>query len=138
MPRKFAHLLLLASALIGLNLATFAGAASGPYEDGLAAYYRKDFATALRLFEPLVKHGDARAQLVLGFMYFAGEGVPESRKLSFVWFSIAGANSPADSPGFKDAVGARDMVAQEMSPAELEEARAAADLCLRSSYKQCE
>jgi hypothetical protein len=128
----------IALALIGLNLAAFAGAASGPFEDGLAAYYQKDFATALRLFEPLVEQSDARAQLVLGFMYFAGEGVAESRKLSFVWFSIAGANSAVGSRTFEDAVGGRDMVAQEMSPAELNEARAAADLCQRRSYKDCE
>lgn len=52
------------------------GAFAGPLEDGVAAYSRGDFATALRLLRPLAENGNAYAQYSLGFMYATGKGVP--------------------------------------------------------------
>ena len=42
------------------------GAAAGPLEEGVAAYTRGDYATALRLQRPLAEYGDAFAQVTLG------------------------------------------------------------------------
>jgi len=53
------------------------GSAAGPVEDAAAAYKRGDYATAMRLFRPLADEGDASAQVVLGFMYKRGQGVPQ-------------------------------------------------------------
>ena len=50
---------------------------AGPVEDAAAAYKRGDYATAMRLFRPLADDGDASAQVVLGFMYKRGQGVPQ-------------------------------------------------------------
>jgi TPR repeat protein len=46
-------------------------------EDGIAAYERSDYTTALRLLSPLADQGDARALNNLGRMYFGGQGVPK-------------------------------------------------------------
>ncbi len=45
-----------------LSLMLTGAAAAGPYEEGVAAYQRGDYATALRLWRPLAEQGDARAQ----------------------------------------------------------------------------
>ena len=47
--------------IAGLLFATGAVLA-GPFEDGLGAYLRKDYATALRLWRPLAIKGHAGAQ----------------------------------------------------------------------------
>lgn len=49
----------------------------GPFEEGIAAYDRKDFATALVWFRKVADQGYAIAQLSLGEMYDYGQGVPE-------------------------------------------------------------
>ena len=41
-------------------------AVAGPFEDGEAAFSKGDYATALRLWQPLAQQGDARAQNGLG------------------------------------------------------------------------
>jgi hypothetical protein len=47
-------------------------------DDGLAAYGRGDYATALQEWLPLAEQGDAVAQYNLGVMYANGWGVPEN------------------------------------------------------------
>ena len=56
-------------------IAVVVAAVAGPFEDGKAAYDRRDYATAYRLWRPLADKGDAVAQYKLGGMYFSGEGV---------------------------------------------------------------
>ncbi|HPL80431.1 MAG TPA: sel1 repeat family protein, partial [Burkholderiaceae bacterium] len=48
---------------------------AGPFEDAIAAYNRKDYATALRLFRPMAEQGYSDAQSNLGLMYEEGKGV---------------------------------------------------------------
>ena len=50
----------------------------GNYADGVEAYNRGDYATALQEFRPLAEQGDVKAQFNLGFMYDNGKGVPEN------------------------------------------------------------
>ena len=40
-----------------------------PFQDGVAADWRGDYATALRIFRPLADQGAALAQYNLGVMY---------------------------------------------------------------------
>jgi TPR repeat protein len=42
-----------------------------------AAYQKGNFEAALRLGRPLADEGDARAQSILGLMYYRGRGVPQ-------------------------------------------------------------
>lgn len=70
-----------------LSLGQMAGA--GPYEDGEAAYQRRDYATALRLWRPLADKGDAKAQARLGFMYQVGSGVAQDDEEGMKWYRLA-------------------------------------------------
>lgn len=66
-----------------------APASAGPYEDGLAAHQRKDYATAMRLFRGLAEKGDARAQYALGLMYANGEGGMQNFAEAAKWWRLA-------------------------------------------------
>ena len=65
--------ILFAAALV-IGIAAPAGAG---IEQGLAAYIRGDFATALRQYREPAGHGEAAAQFALGLMHHRGEGVPQ-------------------------------------------------------------
>jgi TPR repeat protein len=65
------------------------GAAAEPYEDGMAAFARKDYPTALRYFQPLAEHGDVRAQSDLGTMYMGGWGVARDHVEAARWYRRA-------------------------------------------------
>ena len=77
--------------LLALVLAVgISGAAvAGPFEDGVAAYGKADYATALRLWRPLADLGDADAQINLGVMYANGEGVPQDYAQAVAWYRKA-------------------------------------------------
>ncbi len=77
--------------LAGVVLAVMltGGAAAGPYGEGVAAYERGDYATALRLMRPLAEQGDAAAQSNLGVMYDTGQGVPQDDAEAVKWFRLA-------------------------------------------------
>ena len=56
----------------------FAHAAwSGDMEDGLAAYQRKDYATAFTKFRSAAQQGNRDAQTFVGMMYNEGKGVAQ-------------------------------------------------------------
>src|SRR3954447_2185866 len=57
--------------------------------DGLSAYRRHDYVTALRLLRPLADQGNAVAQFSLGFMYAHGRGVSKDDALAAEWFRLA-------------------------------------------------
>lgn len=69
------------STLLHLTLAAsliLTGAAiAGSLEDATTAYERGDYETALRLLQMLTERGNAAAQLKLGEMYAAGNGVQQ-------------------------------------------------------------
>jgi TPR repeat protein len=62
---------------------------AGPLEDGLAAFERGDYATALHLLKPLAEQGYASAQANLGNMYANGRGVPQDDAEAVKWYSKA-------------------------------------------------
>jgi TPR repeat protein len=143
--------------LLKLLLILFAFAAgpavAGPYEDAIAAYDKGDYATALRLWRPLVEQGEARAQSNLGFMYDKGHGVPQDFVQAMAWYRKAaeqgearaqfnlglmyynGQGVPQDyvqahmwfnlsaANGNANAVKGRDIVAAKMTPAQIAEAQ---------------
>jgi len=86
---------LLATLVLSLSLA--APVLAGPYEDGLAASKRGDYATALRLWLPLAEQGDAYAQFNLGYMYAKGEGVPQDYAEAVKWYRKAAGQGDADA-----------------------------------------
>ena len=66
------------------------------------------------------EQGDAKAQFMLGMMYFNGRGVAQDYKLAYVWSSVSAAN------GHIEAAANRDLFAKRLSPAVLAEAQALA------------
>ena len=92
-------------------------AVAGPFEDGLVAAQKGDYATALRLWRPLAEQDDAYAQGNLGVMYDKGWGVPQDYVQAHMWFNLAAAKGDAD------AIKSRDNVAAKMTPAQISEAQ---------------
>jgi TPR repeat protein len=128
-------------------LALAGTAVAGPLEDGIEAVDRGDYATALRLLQPLAEKGDPEAQINLGNMYFDGNGVPQDNAESVKWYLLAAGQGSADAQialGFlyeygeavpQDYVQAhkwfdlagsglyRDTLAAKMTPAQIAEAQ---------------
>ena len=78
----------IAAILLTSSLAIRA-ACAGQLDDAVAAGERGDYATALRLLQPLAEQGDRVAQYDLGIMHFAGQGVPQNVAEATNWFRKA-------------------------------------------------
>ena len=128
---------------------------------------RGDYAAALKEWLPLAEQGDARAQTNLGVMYRDGQGVPRDHKTALKWYTLAAEQGYANAqnnlgvmygegPGvIQDYVRAhmwgniaasngsenggkvRDIVAKEMTPADISAAQTLARECVRRNYKRC-
>ena len=72
--------------LIAALLFAAGPALAGPYEDGLAAYNRGDYKTAMRAWRPLAQSGNPNAQFSIGAMYDNGQGVPKDDQQAMFWF----------------------------------------------------
>jgi hypothetical protein len=66
-----------------------APASAGPYEDGVAAYDRKDYAAALDAWLPLAQQGNAAAQFNVGVLYEKGLGVAQDLGAAARWYRKA-------------------------------------------------
>ena len=75
--------------LIPILLIVLVAPAWADFDDGLAAYERRDYATALREFKHLAEQGDARAQARLGNMYVEGKGVSRNDAEAVKWYRKA-------------------------------------------------
>jgi uncharacterized protein len=73
-----------------LAVGTFAFAEAGQLEDGEAAYFKHDYANAMRLLRPLADGGSAAAQNWLASIYFwGGHGVPQNAAQAAQWYRKA-------------------------------------------------
>ena len=88
------RLLMLIVALLMSGAA--APAVAGPFEDGLAAHGKGDYATALRLWRPLAEQGNARAQYNLGLMYDTA-GACQDYVQAASWYRKAADQGDADA-----------------------------------------
>ena len=81
---------LLGGLLPVLVLCLFAAASAwGDVKEGVAAYERKDYKTALNQFQPLAEQGNAEAQYHLGMMYATGKGVVQDYVEAAKWYRKA-------------------------------------------------
>jgi hypothetical protein len=64
-------------------------AGAGPFEDGLRAYERGDYAEAIRWWHKAAAQGHVNAQFHLGIMYYGGHGVAQSYTEAVRWFRQA-------------------------------------------------
>ena len=80
-----------------LSLCPIAPGSAGPLEDGVRAFERGDYATALRLLRPLAEQGDATLQYVVGHMYAKGWGVPQDDAVAVEWYRKAAEQGDASA-----------------------------------------
>ena len=64
------------------------------------AYQQKDYATAFKELTPLAEKGDADAQLILGKMYWMGQGVLKDSDQAMKWFKASALQGNADAQFF--------------------------------------
>jgi TPR repeat protein len=101
-----------------LALSFAAPVASGPFEDGVAAYKKQHYVTAMKLWRPLAEAGDPEAQGAIGVLYRDAQGVPAGRVVeAYMWFSLAAAS------GNKRAATERDTLSRTMTAEQVVEGK---------------
>ena len=93
---KLVGLALIAVLCAGFTLELTAPAWAG-FDEGVAAYKRGDYATALREWHPLAEQGNAGAQYNLGVMYDKGEGVTQDNAEAVKWYRKAAEQGVAEA-----------------------------------------
>jgi uncharacterized protein len=151
--------------ILAVALVLFAQVTSAGYDEGVAAYERGDYATAIKEWRPLAEQGDADAQFLVGNMYDNGEGVPEDDTEAVNWYRKAaeqgnawaqfylgfmysnGQGVPQDyaeayalfsiaaAAGNKDAAHNRDIAAKKLTPEALQKAQARAKVLWAKWHK---
>jgi uncharacterized protein len=81
---------------LSLGLGAQAGAHAG-FAAGANAYNARNYASALKEIAPLAKAGHARAQHLLGLMYYMGRGVTRDYRQAFTWHRKAAEQGQADA-----------------------------------------
>lgn len=77
----------------------------------------KDYQQALRWFRLAANQGEALAQTKLAIMYDDGDEVPKDKVQAYKWLSLAATNGDKPAPML------RDLLAKEMTPAQIAEAK---------------
>lgn len=77
----------------------------------------KDYQQALRWIRLAANQGEALAQTKLAIMYDDGNGVPKDKVQAYKWLSLAATNGDKPAPML------RDLLAKEMTPAQIAEAK---------------
>ncbi len=70
--------------LAGLNAPGWADV-QADFKEGMAAYKKKDYAEAFRLWRPLAEKGFAKAQFNLAILYIIGSGAPKDPRKAIEW-----------------------------------------------------
>jgi TPR repeat protein len=81
--------------ILALSLTSVA-TARADLEAGKRAWDQGDYATALKELTPLAEQGNADAQVLLGLMYFRGQGVSKDPSLALKWYKAAADQGNAD------------------------------------------
>jgi TPR repeat protein len=143
-------------------------AVSDDYDEGLAAYLKRDYATALVKLTRVALKGNGAAQERVGQMHDDGEGTTQNYREAVRWYRMAalsGASGAqfklglmykyghgvakdyvyshmwlniAAAGGSKTSGEVREIVSRNMTPQQLDQAQQMAKLCLESGYKKCE
>ncbi len=75
--------------LVGVIAAWSLAVGAGELEDGIAAFEKHDFNTAVRLIEPLAEQGVVEAEYFMGTFHMYGHGVAMDPPQAAVWFKRA-------------------------------------------------
>ena len=107
-------------------------------QSNLGIMYRKgqgviqDYKEALKWYRLAAEQGDASAQSNLGFMYGTGQGVLQDYARAHMWLNLASA--AGDS---KYGTENRDILANKMTPQQIEKAQEMAKACQARNFKGC-
>ena len=71
---------------LGLALTLSFGAT---FNEGVEAFEKGDYKTALSIFEDLSSTNNSEAQYYLGFLYYNGQGVKQDKRFAKQWFGKA-------------------------------------------------
>ena len=77
------------AALVGVLVSGPVSLAVAGFDEGVAAYERGDYATAVKEFRAVAEQGAPDAQYNLGFMYEDGTGVVQDYKEAVKWYRKA-------------------------------------------------
>ena len=92
----------------------------------------QDYEESVKWYRKAARKGIANAQSNLGVMYEQGKGVIQSYVSAHMWYNLGAIN------GSDNGSNNRDIVAKEMTPAQIEEAQRKAKDCLKKSYRDCD
>ena len=81
--------------LLVVCLLTSALPAAADFQSGLQAFERKDYATALKEWQPLAEKGESNSQYNMGLLYAQGAGVPKDLKQAASWYEKAASQGVA-------------------------------------------
>ena len=104
------------------------------YEDGDGV--AQDYPEALKWYRLSAHQGSSWAQVDLGKMYANGKGTPPDLVRSYMWFDVASTSSTAVND-IQSATEKRAIVSAAMTPAQLAQAQAMAQVCRKTNYKSC-
>jgi TPR repeat protein len=102
---------------IAFICAALATSACSRFDESVAAYENRDYATALWEWRRLARLGYAPAQNNLAVAYYNGAGVPKDLVQAYKWADLATARA------YEPARDNREAIAGEMTPSQLAEAR---------------
>ncbi len=91
----------------------------------------QDYKEAIKLYRLSAEQGNADAQYNMGVAYGNGEGVLRDYVRAHMWVNLAASN------GYDEGAEARDIVAEKMTPSQLEKAHDLARACVAKDYKGC-
>ena len=83
--------------IIAALLLSVVNVSKADFEEGYQAAQRKDYATALKEWQPLAEQGNAVAQYNLGVMYDKGRGVTQDDAQAVEWYRKAANQGYADA-----------------------------------------
>ena len=91
----------------------------------------QDYKEAAKWLTLSAEQGNVFAHYLLGIMYENGEGVIQDYVYAHMWWNIAASN------GSEDAQTNRDIIAKQMTQAQIAEAQKLARECVAKDYKGC-
>ena len=92
----------------------------------------QDFKKSVGWYRMAAEQGYVKAQFNLALMYEGGKWVKQDYILAHMWYNLAAKN------GDKFGTLSRDIVANQMTPAQISEAQKLAKECEKKNYKNCD
>lgn len=86
MSKKYANVMFVSVVMVGLSACALS---AQPYEEGMKAYEKGDYQSALKEFQQAAREGNVNGQYSLGLMYQDGIGVEQDLEQAQKYFAQA-------------------------------------------------